>query len=188
MADMAQTVLGPIRGADLGFTLPHEHIVFDGSSIFAEPAASSEKQRALAPLDWDILSWLRYHPYENINNVRMLDEREGIDEVSLFKAAGGCTMVDVTIPGIGRDPKALARISRLTGVNIVMGTGLYTEPSLTQQQKDMSIDDIVALFVRDIREGADGTGIRAGIIGEVACNYPATEIELKAVRAAAIAQ
>ena len=188
MADIAQTVLGPIKGEDLGFTLPHEHIVFDGSSIFAEPSASSDKHRALAPIGWDILSWLRYHPYENINNVRMLDEQEGVDEVTLFKAAGGCTIVDVTIPGIGRDPMSLARISRLTGVNIVMGTGLYTEPSLTEQQKDMSVDDIVELFVRDMREGVDGTGIKAGIIGEVACNYPATPVELKAVRAAAIAQ
>ena len=83
MADTAQTVLGPVAGENLGFTLPHEHIVFDGSSIFAEPAASSEKQRALLPVGWNILSWLRYHPYENINNVRMLDEQEGVDEVLL---------------------------------------------------------------------------------------------------------
>ncbi len=188
MRGMAQTVLGPLKGEELGFTLPHEHIVFDGSAIFAEPSASSDKHWAHAPLAWDVLSWLRYHPYENIHNVCMLDEREGTDEVQMYRAAGGSTIVDVTIPGIGRDPEALARISRLTGVNIVMGTGLYTEVSLTERQKSMSVDDIVSQFVNDIRVGADGTDIRAGIIGEVACNWPATDIELKAVRAAAIAQ
>ena len=184
----AQTVLGTVDGADLGFTLPHEHLVFDGTGIFAEPSAASDKHMAHSPVGWETLSWLRYHPYENLDNVRMLDEQEAARELLLYRKAGGITVVDVTIPGIGRDPSALARISRETGVNIVMGTGLYTEPSLAPEYRGMSVDDIAAFFVRDIKEGVGNTGIHAGIIGEIGCSWPVTEMELRSVRAAAIAQ
>ncbi|MBN1855794.1 MAG: aryldialkylphosphatase [Dehalococcoidia bacterium] len=188
MGTSAQTVLGMVEGGSLGFTLPHEHLVFDGTSIFAEPSISSEKCMAHAPLGLDILSWLRYHPYENLDNVRMLDEDEATAELLRFLKAGGSTVVDVTIPGIGRDPEALCRISRMTGVNIVMGTGLYTEPSLTQRQRDMTVDEMASLFINEIRVGVGTSGIRAGIIGEIGCNWPVAPTEVKAVHAAAMAQ
>ncbi|MFW6055739.1 MAG: phosphotriesterase family protein [Chloroflexota bacterium] len=188
MKGMAQTVLGNVSGEDLGFVLPHEHLVFDGTSIFAEPASSSQRHMAHAPLGWETLSWLRYHPYENLDNVRMLDEDEAESELALYRKAGGDTLVDVTIPGIGRDPEGLARLSRATGVNIVMGTGLYTEASLERRFLDMSVDDVAAMFIREVMKGVGGTGIRAGIIGEVACNHPVSEVEVRTIRAASIAQ
>jgi len=188
MKSMAQTVLGPVDGDLLGFTLPHEHLVLDGSSIFSEPAAATDRYMAHAPLGWESLSWLRYHPYENLENVRMLDEAEAIGELALFRNAGGGTLVDVTVRGIGRDPESLARISRKTGVNIVMGTGLYTEASLTAAYRNMSVDEMAAMFVEELRQGVGSSGIRAGIIGEIACNWPAAPTELKAVQAAALAQ
>jgi len=43
-------------------------------------------------------------------------------------------------------------------------------------------------IVRDLVEGADGTGIRAGIIGEVGCSTPLTDLERKVLRASAAAQ
>jgi phosphotriesterase-related protein len=188
MARFAQTVLGPLEGELLGFTLPHEHLVFDGTAIFAPPASSSDRGRAYASLGWEILSWLRYHPYENLDNVRMLDEGEAAAELALFRDAGGATLVDVTVPGIGRDPESLARLSRRSGVHIVMGTGLYTEPSLTPPQREMTVDQLAAQFIEDVQQGVGSTGIRAGIIGEVACNWPVAPIEMRAVQAAALAQ
>ncbi len=188
MGNVAQTVLGPVAGEKLGFTLTHEHLVLDGSSIFSEPAASSERAMAHAPLGWASLSWLRYHPYENLDNVMMLDEGEAVSELLLFHRAGGSTLVDVTVPGIGRDPEALARMSRATGVNIIMGTGLYTEPSLAPRYVSMTIDGMASMFIEDLQRGVGLSGIRAGIIGEIGCNWPPADTELKAVRAAAIAQ
>ena len=188
MKGMAQTVLGNVSGEDLGFVLPHEHLVFDGTSIFAEPTSSSQRHLAHAPLGWETLSWLRYHPYENLHNVRMLDENEAETELTRYRKAGGDTVVDVTVPGIGRDPEALARLSRATGVNIIMGTGLYTEASLEKRFIDMSVDDVASMFIREATEGVGDTAIRAGIIGEVACNHPASDVEVRTIRAAAIAQ
>ncbi len=75
----AQTVLGRIEGRDLGITLPHEHLLLDGRTIFTEPSGASEKGLARQPVDWGNLSWLRYHPYENLDNVCLLDEQEAIE-------------------------------------------------------------------------------------------------------------
>jgi predicted metal-dependent phosphotriesterase family hydrolase len=40
----AQTVLGAVDGEDLGVTLAHEHILMDGSALYSEPSASSDKE------------------------------------------------------------------------------------------------------------------------------------------------
>ena len=124
----AQTVLGLIEGSELGITLTHEHLFIEGKGIFTEPSCASEVGLAYEKVGLSNLSWFRYHPYENLDNMRLLDEREAIDEAMLYQQAGGKTIVDVTNIGIGRDAKALARISRATGLNIIMGSGYYTAP------------------------------------------------------------
>jgi len=155
-----QTVLGVIDGQDAGVTLPHEHLFIDGKCIFTEPEAASDRALAYEPVDWHNLSWLRYHPYENLDNMRLLDEQEAIDEAMIFKKAGGRTIVDATITGIGRDPKALARISRITGLNVIMGSGYYTAPSLSPEFATKPEAEITDEIVQDITVGVGGTGNR----------------------------
>ena len=53
---------------------------------------------------------------------------------------------------------------------------------------DLTEDDIVDLIVGDITEGAEGTGIRSGIIGEVGCAWPLADNERKVLKASARAQ
>ena len=48
------------------------------------------------------------------DNTHLYNEKKTIEEVYKYRLAGGNTIVDVTSIGIGRDPKALARISRAT--------------------------------------------------------------------------
>ena len=120
--------------------------------------------------------------------MQLLDEQEAIDEAMLFKRAGGGTIVDVTNVGIGRDPKALARISIVTGLNIVMGSGYFLDGSHPKDMSAKTEEDIVQEIVRDVNEGVEGTGIRAGIIGEIGCTWPMTDNEKKSLRAAARAQ
>ena len=100
-----QTVLGLICGDELGITLPHEHLLVDLSCAFALPAAASQRGRAYEPVGIENLGWLRYPSFENLDNLRLLDEREAIDEALLFKLAGGNSIVDCTINGVGRDPE-----------------------------------------------------------------------------------
>ena len=46
-AGQVQTVLGSISPEAMGITLPHEHLLIDFKVMFAEPAAASDKGRAL---------------------------------------------------------------------------------------------------------------------------------------------
>ncbi len=188
LAGQAQTVLGLVHGTELGVTLAHEHILFDGSALYMTPAAASDRGKALRPVDWDILSWLRYHPFENYDNLRLLDEELMTREVMQFAAAGGRTVVDQGNNGLGRDPQALARISRISGLNIIMGSGYYTVNSLNPAVLSKSVDEITDEIVRDISEGIGTTGIKAGLIGEVGTSWPIHEFEKKSLLAAVKAQ
>jgi predicted metal-dependent phosphotriesterase family hydrolase len=136
-----QTVLGPIEPNEVGFTLPHEHVYCKL---------------------WDIP---RNYSYEGqIDDPDIL-----VEELGEYTKRGGRTLVDVTLPGIGRNPEALQDIARRTGLNIVMGTGYYREPYYpTAAEIDRrSVESIADEFVRELEVGVGDTGIRAGIIGEI---------------------
>lgn len=184
----AQTVLGIIESKELGVTLPHEHLLSDAKVNFVEPSEASGKGLAYKPVSLEILSWIYYHPLENLDNVRLLDEQEAIDEAMLFKKAGGNTIVDMTNVGIGRDPEGLAHISRATGLNIIMGSGYYVEASHPPDMSAKTEEMITEEIVRDIKVGVGETGIRAGIIGEIGCTWPLLDNERKVLCAAARAQ
>ena len=85
-------------------------------------------------------------------------------------------------------PPGPARISRATGLSVVMGAGYYVPVSHPEGMDDMSEDDIAEEIVRDVTEGVGETGVRAGIIGEIGCVFPLSANVLKVVRAAARAQ
>ena len=182
-----QTVLGLISPEDLGITLPHEHCLIDILIWFEEPKASSEKFLAYQPVSLENLGWVRYHPTSNLDNLRLLDEESAIKETLRYKYSGGNSLVDVTSIGLGRDPLGLARISRATGLNIIMGTGYYVKQAIPSGIR-LTEEAMTEGMARDILEGAGDTGIRAGIIGELGMQWPTGDWEKMALRAAAIAQ
>ena len=53
------------------------------------------------------------------------------------------------------------------GLRVVHATGYYKEPFLPRECYSMSRDDMARLFVREIREGMEDTGLRASFIGEI---------------------
>jgi len=188
-AGKSQTVLGLVNPETLGITLPHEHLLISqGAANFVEPAAASEKHYALKPVSIEILSWLYHHPSNNFDNMNMTDEKEAIDEAMLFKLAGGGTIVDVTNIGIGRDPRSLQRISRATGLNIIMGSGHYLVGCHPEDMGDKSEEDIAEEIISDVTSGVDGTTVKAGVIGEIGISWPMHPNEKKALRGAVIAQ
>ncbi len=131
------TVTGPVGRDELGFVLPHEHVFID---------------------------LVREYRGSGLLN----DEHLACQELGALKAAGGGTLVDLTPDEIGRDPAALRRVSEATGISIVMGCGHYRDPYLDRGWFDRTPVDVIAdEIVRDITEGVRGTGVRAGIIGEI---------------------
>jgi phosphotriesterase-related protein len=185
-----QTVLGLISPEELGITMAHEHLLCDGSTWFREPEEASEKRMVHQPVSIDILWWLRYHPFQNLDDLQILDVQTAIDEVQIYKAYGGESIIEVSIRGIRPDPAGVARISRAAGVNVVMGTGYYVESSYPANidMNAKSEEEIADEFMTDILEGFSGTRIRAGLIGELGCSWPFTDNEKKVLKAGARAQ
>lgn len=180
------TVLGPVPVDDLGVTLMHEHLLVDATPWFQEPEEATRRSLARRLVSMDMLGALKNEPFLCKDNCQLLDEPTSIEEVSRFRQAGGQTIVDPTCRGIGRDPEALQRISRATGLHVIMGAGYYLEPSHPDHVKDMEIRDIAEEIEQDVTEGMGG--VKAGIIGEIGISADFTEEEEKVLRGAARAQ
>jgi predicted metal-dependent phosphotriesterase family hydrolase len=146
VSDHVQTVLGPIKPAELGWVLPHEHT---GIALWHIPTR------------WDYWELRR-------------DEPVIVEELGAFRAAGGGSLVDLTLDGVGREPEWLVAIARATGLYVVMGAGWYrgahypTEVLIDRR----SVDALAEVIVRDATVGVGETGIRAGIIGEIGTDKP----------------
>ena len=116
----------------------------------------------------------------------LTDENVAIDEVNKFKNVGGGTIVDVTSIGLKRDPEALLRVSQATGLHLVMGTGYYQKVFHPEDMDGRTIENLTAEIVQDVTVGVRGTGIRAGVIGEIGVNgNPITFNEEKSIKASA---
>ena len=60
-------------------------------------------------------------------NLVFFDREIATREVNEMKAAGGCSIVELTVGGLKPDPEGLIAVSRETGVHIVMGCGHYVD-------------------------------------------------------------
>lgn len=188
-----QTVLGLVDAEDLGITSTHEHLLINMTVYFAEPKEARFIKLAHEPVERlandpaapQNISWLQHNSYEVLDNLRLLDEALAIEEVMQFKKEGGSTIVEVSNVGLGRDPLGLVRISRTTGLNVVMGSGYYIglaqDPEFDSKTEEQIAEEIIA----DIEVGVDNTGVRAGIIGEIGASWPLSDKERKSLLAAA---
>jgi phosphotriesterase-related protein len=117
------------------------------------------------------------------------DGAAAVEELARFREAGGGTVVELTLRGMGRQTTALVGVSEKTGLHIIVGTGLYRLQYYDLDWVDRnSIGEIAAWMVSEIEDGIDGTQIRAGIIGEIGCDEFITPREERVFRAAARAQ
>ena len=183
-----QTVLGPVDPQSLGPTTTHEHLLIDFRVMYSEPAVAPPEDMAHKEITLQNRGWIHYNHYSNYFNLLLDDVDLAIDEARLFKQAGGGAIAEVTTIGIGRDPAGLAQVSEGSGVPIVMGAGFYVDAVHPEDMHLRSEDDLARKIIEDIQEGVDGTGVRAGIIGEVGCTWPLTDNERKSLRASATAQ
>lgn len=183
-----QTVLDLVDAEDLGVTLAHDHVLIDGTFMYVEPEEISQKNFARQKISLENRGWVGYNWTSNWDNVELKDEDIAVSELRHFVAAGGRTIVDPTNIGLGRDPLALARIARLSGMHVVMGAGYYIGSTHPDDMGDRSQEDVTKEIIRDIEVGVGDTQIKAGLIGEVGCTYPWWDNEKKSLRAATDAQ
>jgi phosphotriesterase-related protein len=150
-----ETVRGPVASAELGPTLLHEHI------FVLQPEALQNYGHVWGASYWD-------------EEVRVAD---AVEKLRAVRAAGIRTIVDPTAPGLGRYIPRIQRINADVDLNIVVATGVYAFLELPNFLGYRSVETIAELFVREIREGIDDTGVKAaflkccverhGIVGDV---------------------
>jgi phosphotriesterase-related protein len=130
-----QTIRGPIESEQLGPTLSHEHLTAGGAGMERLPWIYDEADAVAA----------------NVEALRRL------------KAAGIDSLIDLTPLDLGRQISLFQRVAEAdTGINIVCATGVYRWVPMYFLRRE--IDEIADHFVRELRDGIEGTGIRAGII------------------------
>ena len=163
-------ILGPIAAEDLGLTLSHEHLLADGTPYLEQPHNDEARLAVLCEVSAETRELIARHSCVNPANVMLDDPGLATREAAMFAAIGGSTIVDVTCEGIGRRPRELELLARATGLNIVAGCGPYCEYALTPVLAARDIDEIEAAIRHDLSVGIDGTGVRAGVIGEIGVN------------------
>ncbi|MAG35922.1 MAG: hypothetical protein CL878_06730 [Dehalococcoidia bacterium] len=156
-----QTVTGPIAPETLGITLMHEHTLCDL---------------------WESGGRIAY--------TGILDDEElQAEELVRYREAGGSTVVDVTTGGAGRNPAGLRRLAEATRLHLIMGAGWYRERVFPREIYELSTNQLADQIVREFADGAEGTGVKPGIIGEIGTErFHITPAEERVFRAGARAQ
>lgn len=182
-----QTVTGEISSSQLGVTLTHEHIFNDVTSWWHAPYDESPRSKQLVDEKVSIENlWeLKHDPFINKDNCALSDKDLALEEVLHFKNLGGNTIFEATSASIGRNPQALKQLSEKSEINIVMGTGLYLDSSMSSDVDQLSTLDIAKQIEYDIKSGTDG--IKAGFIGEIGVSSDFTARERKSLIGATLA-
>jgi phosphotriesterase-related protein len=139
---VVETVRGPVDASRLGPTLMHEHV------FVLEPEALQNYGHLWGASYWDEES-------------RIAD---AIEKLRALREVGIETIVDPTVPGLGRYVPRMQRVCAEVELNVVVATGVYAFLELPNFLRYRSTDDIAEIFVREIREGIDDTGVRAAFL------------------------
>ena len=140
MSTSINTVTGPIAPEQLGRTLMHEH-------VFVEYGGPSSDTLRPGPRRNEIVSICSGY----------------IEQIRTFNIA---TLVDPTTIDLGRNVALMADIAAKTGFNIICATGIYSTATYVRMREQLggSPDAVAGMFIKELTEGIDNTGIKAGII------------------------
>ena len=124
--DAIQTVSGSISTELLGYCQCHEHLFI-----------AKGKSYELHPALW------------------MDDLSASTDELMLYKAAGGCSIVDAQPVGCGRMTEYLAKASLDSGVNIIASTGFHKLIFYDREHwiYKLNEDVLTQVFINELENG-----------------------------------
>lgn len=180
---MVQTVRGLITPDSLGNTLMHEHLLWDIRTAEMKAAPDQGPEITLCNC-----FQLNYGRVKFPGNRVFRSWETATREVELMLDAGGKSIVELSSGGLAPDPIGLRRIAENTGAHIVMGCGHYVDAYQDQSNHERSVESFAQEITSQILGGAWGTDVRAGIIGEIGCQSPWTDLEKRVMLGALIAQ
>ena len=144
------TVCGPITPEELGFTSMHEHILLDSRVWCEETFDGRYKELMDTPIDIKNLHKIWKAPYFSRDNNILNDLNLACEELNSFKKAGGSTLIDLTLDGIGRNPSAIREISMRTGVQVIIGCGYYIQSSHPLHVARNSVEELADGMIHDM--------------------------------------
>ena len=143
-----ETVTGPIDADQLGTTLIHEHLIYRDEAV---------------------ATW-----WPHVGSVVPVDPPRACGPEELHEAAMDCaravvergvkTICEPTGMFGGRDVEFSRRVSEESGLQVVPCTGIYTYDHLPTFFVTRDADVMADLFVHDIEQGIQGTGIKAAFL------------------------
>jgi|ERR1700682_416242 len=159
---MVNTVRGAIAAEALGWTLPHEHIVVGLPGATWDPMVTFDREATAA---------------------------KAIGLLSAARERGLRSLVDMTTIEMGRDPELLLLIAEAADVNVICATGFFTEElGIPAHFRQLSAEDLAAIFISEVESGIGRSGIKAGVIKASTGSRQVTQLEEKLLRAAGLAQ
>ena len=157
-----RTILGDIDSAELGFTMPHEHILTNPGGAGSKATGHEGADHALDSLE------------------------KAIEMCAEYKAAGGDTLVEATPKTWGRNTPGMVTAAEKTGVHVIACCGVICEEhGMDPATTDMTIQDVADEMIHDITVGMDGTDRKAGWIKVGTAYLHITPNEEKFIRAGA---
>jgi phosphotriesterase-related protein len=100
------------------------------------------------------------------------------------KNLGYSVFVETGPDGIGRRPDIINYIAKKTKMPTMMVTGIYHEPNVPQWVYNASVQDISKWMQKELNQGIENTGVKAGFIKVSQSWGGATPTELKVLEAA----
>lgn len=176
-----ESVTGPVGPADLGLTLPHEHVFCNITRTEPRDGYLTvwEERRA------DLLA------FREVGGKTLWDMTNG--EISAYAAPvyfdrDPAHQVQHPVTGSRSvaNVAATKALAEETGVTVILGTGHYFDAYLDHGWWERhSTNQIADFLIADLLEEIPGTGVRAGFLGEIASDLPyLTAAEEKSFRAA----
>jgi phosphotriesterase-related protein len=152
-----ETTGGPVDVDELGLTLIHEHFrATDEAGRFQFPHLYDEQA------DWDA----------------------ALADANAVTEHGVRTVVEPSALFLTRDATFSKRVADESGLNVVLATGVYTYDHLPQFLLNRDEDGIAAIFVHEIENGIQGTGIKPAFI-KCAADEPGVTPNVEKVHRAA---
>lgn len=162
MTNELNTVCGPVTADKLGRILVHEHIRIGFAGWELDPRGHIQ------------------HDEEVSRAVMRMNE---------LLEFGVHTFVDPCPIELGRDVRLMREVAEKTGMNIVCSTGFYHEEDAAGIPPYWRVrwpEEIAELYLHEINNGIDGTGIKPGVI-KTATGDPVGRHDRKVLAAAGIA-
>jgi predicted metal-dependent phosphotriesterase family hydrolase len=153
--DRVVTVLGDIPAKEMGITYSHEHLI-------------SAPPERISKLDADLI----------------LDDEDAIvRELALFKSLGGKTICDASAIDYGRSIKAVARVAKASGMQVIATAGFNKALYFDDWIGKATLESLAERIHGEITTGIEGTTHKAGML-KFGTSYGLMKpVEVKAARA-----